>query len=165
MRTPYFTRAILLQKSADKIVKIKLHHHFLLPGYAEEKRRMAMRSIALMLLSLFLSGCQINPYTFQPDWTSPSWFDAGKEDAMNGLPVKDNQTLADSFNDPQVDRSEYLRGYADGQKKVCEEGFIYAWGVAGKSFPASCDTVENAAKLHESWQQGMDESMRSSRLN
>ena len=64
-----------------------------------------------------LSGCEINPYTFQPDWTSPSWFDAGKEDAMNGLPVKDNQTLADSFNDPQVDRSEYLRGYADGQKK------------------------------------------------
>ena len=52
-----------------------------------------MRSIALTLLSLFLTGCQINPYTFQPDWTSPSWFDAGKEDAMNGLPVKDNQTL------------------------------------------------------------------------
>jgi hypothetical protein len=95
---------------------------------------MAMRSIALALLSLFLTGCQINPYTFQPDWTSPSWFDAGKEDAMNGLPVKDNQTLADSFNDPHVDRSEYLRGYADGQKKVCEEGFIHAWGLAGKSF-------------------------------
>jgi hypothetical protein len=33
-----------------------------------------------------------------------------------------------------VDRSEYLRGYADGQKKVCEEGFIHAWGLAGKSF-------------------------------
>lgn len=61
-----------------------------------------MRSIALALLSLFLTGCQINPYTFQPDWTSPSWFDAGKEDAMNGLPVKDNQTLADSFNDTHV---------------------------------------------------------------
>lgn len=66
-----------------------------------------MRSIALVLLSLILSGCQINPYTFHPDWTSPSWFDAGKEDAMNGLPVKDNQTLADNFNDPQVDRSEH----------------------------------------------------------
>lgn len=90
-----------------------------------------MRSIALTLLSLFLTGCQINPYTFQPDWTSPSWFDAGKEDAMNGLPVKDNQTLADSFNDTHVDRSEYLRGYADGQKRVCEEGFIHAWGLAG----------------------------------
>ncbi len=25
-----------------------------------------MRSITLMLLSLILSGCQINPYTFQP---------------------------------------------------------------------------------------------------
>lgn len=94
-----------------------------------------MRSIALVLLSLFLSGCQINPYTFQPNWTSPDWFSAGKEDAMNGLPVKDNQTLADSFNDPNIDRSEYLRGYADGQKKVCEEGFIHAWGLAGKSYP------------------------------
>ncbi|MDC7950062.1 hypothetical protein L6E03_24200, partial [Enterobacter kobei] len=65
-----------------------------------------MRSIALVLLLLFLSGCQINPYTFQPHWTTPDWFSAGKEDAMNGLPVKDNQTLADSFNDPHVDRRE-----------------------------------------------------------
>ncbi|MCU6215905.1 DUF2799 domain-containing protein [Enterobacter bugandensis] len=124
-----------------------------------------MRSIAFVLLSLFLSGCQINPYTFQPNWTSPDWFSAGKEDAINGLPVKDNQTLADSFNDPHVDRNEYLRGYADGQKKVCEEGFIHAWGLAGKSYPASCNAVENSAKLHASWQKGMDESMRSSRLN
>ncbi len=124
-----------------------------------------MRSIALVLLLLFLSGCQINPYTFQPHWTSPDWFSAGKEDAMNGQVVKDNQTLADSFNDPDVDRSEYLRGYADGQKKVCEEGFIHAWGLAGKSYPASCDSVENAVKLRASWQKGMDESMRSSRLN
>lgn len=124
-----------------------------------------MRSIALVLLLLFLSGCQINPYTFQPHWTSPDWFSAGKEDAMNGLVVKDNQTLADSFNDPDVDRSEYLRGYADGQKKVCEEGFIHARGLAGKSYPASCDSVENAVKLRASWQKGMDESMRSSRLN
>ena len=73
---------------------------------------------------------------------------------MNGLPVKDNQTTADSFNDTHVDRSEYLRGYADGQKRVCEEGFIHARGLAGKSFPASCDTAENAAKLRASWQKG-----------
>ncbi len=52
-----------------------------------------MRSITLMLLSLILSGCQINPYTFQPGWTSPDWFTAGKEDAMNGVPVKDNRGL------------------------------------------------------------------------
>ncbi|MHA0867035.1 DUF2799 domain-containing protein [Enterobacter wuhouensis] len=124
-----------------------------------------MHSMAVALLVLLLSGCQINPYTFQPDWTSPSWFDAGKEDAMNGLPVKDNQALADIFNDAHVDRSEYLRGYKDGQKKVCEEGFIHAWGLAGKSFPASCDTADNAATLHEAWQSGMEESMSSSRLN
>ncbi|MEG5552484.1 DUF2799 domain-containing protein [Enterobacter wuhouensis] len=124
-----------------------------------------MHSMAVALLAMLLSGCQINPYTFQPDWTSPSWFDAGKEDAMNGLPVKDNQALAEIFNDAHVDRSAYLRGYKDGQKKVCEEGFIHAWGLAGKSFPASCDTAENAATLHVAWQKGMEESMSSSRLN
>ena len=89
-----------------------------------------MRSIALVLLSLILSGCQINPYTFHPDWTSPSWFDAGKEDAMNGLPVKDNQTLADNFNDPQVDRSEYLRGYAESMRR----GFYSCLGISGQIF-------------------------------
>ena len=124
-----------------------------------------MRLIITSTLCLFLTACQIDPYTHQPHWTGTDWQSAGKEDAMNGLPVKDNQTLADSFNDTHVDRSEYLRGYADGQKKICEEGFIHAWGLAGKSFPASCDTAENAAKLRASWQQGMDESMRSSRLN
>ena len=124
-----------------------------------------MRPLVFALLALLLTGCQINPYTFQPTWTGTSWFTAGKEDAMNGASVKSNETLADNFNDPDVNRSEYLRGYADGQKKVCEEGFIHAWGLAGKSFPASCDTAENAAKLRASWQQGMDESMRSSRLN
>ncbi|MDE4080499.1 MULTISPECIES: DUF2799 domain-containing protein [Enterobacter cloacae complex] len=123
-----------------------------------------MRPFALMLL-LILSGCQIDPYTFQPHWTSPDWFSAGKEDAMNGVAVKDNQTLADSFNDPQVDRAEYLRDYADGRKKICEEGFIHAWGLAGKSFPASCANTENAARLHDSWQTGMDKSMSSTRLN
>ena len=96
-----------------------------------------MRSIPVTLLALLLSGCQINPYTFQPNWTSTNWFNAGKEEAMNGTAVKDNQVLADNFNDPNVNRSEYLRGYADGQKKVCEEGFIHAWGLAGKSFPAT----------------------------
>ncbi|MBM3074446.1 DUF2799 domain-containing protein [Enterobacter sp. RHBSTW-00994] len=124
-----------------------------------------MRSIPVTLLALLLSGCQINPYTFQPNWTSTNWFNAGKEEAMNGTAVKDNQVLADNFNDPNVNRSEYLRGYADGQKKVCEEGFIHAWGLAGKSFPATCDTAENTAKLREAWQQGMDESLKASRLN
>lgn len=90
-----------------------------------------MRSIIFMLLSLILSGCQINPYTFQPDWTSPDWFTAGKEDAMNGVPVKDNQALADSFNDPQVDRAKYLRGYANGQKNM-RRGLYSRTGISGQ---------------------------------
>lgn len=70
---------------------------------------------------------------------------------MNGLLVKDNQMLVDSFNDLQVDCSEYFCGYVDGQKKVCEEGFIYVWGVVGKFFLVSCDIVENVVKLYELW--------------
>jgi Protein of unknown function (DUF2799). len=124
-----------------------------------------MRPFPLALLVLLLSGCQINPYTFQPKWTGTDWFTLGKEDAMNGISVKDNQTLADNYHGQEVDRGEYRRGYADGQKKVCEEGFIHAWGLAGKSFPASCESTENVVKLREAWQQGMNESMSASRLN
>lgn len=124
-----------------------------------------MRPLPLALLVLLLSGCQINPYTFQPNWTGTDWFTLGKEDAMNGISVKDNQTLADNYHGQEVDRGEYRRGYADGQKKVCEEGFIHAWGLAGKSFPASCESTENVVKLREAWQQGMNESMSASRLN
>lgn len=124
-----------------------------------------MRPFPLALLVLLLSGCQINPYTFQPNWTGTDWFTLGKEDAMNGISVKDNHTLADNYHGQEVDRGEYRRGYADGQKKVCEEGFIHAWGLAGKSFPASCESTENVVKLREAWQQGMNESMSASRLN
>lgn len=124
-----------------------------------------MRSIAFVLLSLFLSGCQINPYTFQPNWTSPDWFSAGKEDAMNGAAVKSDESLAKALNDPKIDRSAYLRGYKEGQEKICRQDFLYAWGMAGKIFPASCDTAENSATLRHSWQEGMEEGTRSSRLN
>ncbi|HBX05404.1 MAG TPA: hypothetical protein DEG10_04170 [Leclercia adecarboxylata] len=124
-----------------------------------------MRSIAFMLLSLILSGCQINPYTFQPDWTSPDWFTAGKEDAMNGVAVKSNESLAANFNDSKVDRRAYLSGYKDGQEKICQENFVYAWGLAGRIFPASCDTAENATALRTAWKQGMDEGTKASRLN
>lgn len=124
-----------------------------------------MRAFPLVLLALLLSGCKINPYTFQPNWTDTDWFTLGKEDAMNGISVKDNKTLADNHHGQEVDRGEYLRGFADGQKKVCEEGFIRAWGLAGKSFPASCESTENVLKLREAWQQGMNESLRASRLN
>ncbi|MBN6043211.1 DUF2799 domain-containing protein [Citrobacter sp. ku-bf4] len=119
-------------------------------------------SIAVIFL---LSGCQIDPYTHAPTWTSTNWYDAGIEDAISGVAVKDDETLADSFNDPEVDRAQYLKGYAEGQRKTCQQNFAYARGVTGKTFPASCDTVENASQLREAWQQGADENAGSIRLN
>lgn len=124
-----------------------------------------MRLIVTPLLCLFLTACQIDPYTHQPHWTGTDWYDAGKEDAMNGVAVKSNETLTDNFNDPKVDRPAYLSGYKDGQQKICQENFVYAWGLAGRIFPASCDTADNSTQLRTAWQQGMDEGTKASRLN
>lgn len=124
-----------------------------------------MRLIVTPLMCLFLTACQIDPYTHQPHWTGTDWYDAGKEDAMNGVAVKSSETLAANFNDPKVDRPDYLSGYKDGQQKICQPDFVYAWGLAGRIFPASCDTAENAAALRTAWQQGMNEGTKASRLN
>ena len=124
-----------------------------------------MKQLISILFLLLLSGCQIDPYTHAPTWTGTDWYDAGIQDAISGYAVKDNETLADNYNDRNVDRTEYLKGYAEGQRKTCQQDFVYARGLTGKTFPPSCDTVENATKLRASWQKGMDESMRSSRLN
>jgi len=130
-----------------------------------KKGECLMRLIVTLLLCLFLTACQIDPYTHQPHWTGTDWYDAGKEDAMNGVGVKSNETLAANFNDPKVDRPDYLSGYKDGQQKICQENFVYAWGLAGRIFPASCDTAENATTLRTAWQQGMNEGTKANRLN
>lgn len=124
-----------------------------------------MKRIVILMVVFFLNGCQIDPYTHAPTWTSTDWYDAGIEDAISGISVKDNDTLADTFNDPDVDRPQYLKGYAEGQRKTCQQDFAYARGVTGKTFPASCDTVENASQLRDAWQKGADENASSTRLN
>lgn len=116
-------------------------------------------------LAMLLNGCQVDPYTHVPNWSSTDWYHAGVEDAMSGSALKDNTALAQTWNDPEVNRAQYLKGYAEGQQKTCEPGFAYAMGVAGKSFPASCDTVANASQLHAAWQKGADENLSTTRLN
>jgi len=51
------------------------------------------------------------------------------------------------------------------EKKTCQTDFTYARGLSGKSFPASCNNVENASQLHEVWQKGADENASTIRLN
>lgn len=111
-----------------------------------------MKQLISTLFLLLLSGCQIDPYTHAPTWTGTAWYDAGIQDAISGYAVKDNETLADNYNDPEVDRTEYLKGYAEGQRKICQPDFVYARGLTGKTFPPSCDTVENIDQLHSAWQ-------------
>ena len=111
-----------------------------------------MKKFIAPLLALLVSGCQIDPYTHAPTLTSTDWYDVGMEDAI-------------SFSDSQADRGLYLKGYAEGQKKTCQTDFTYARGLSGKSFPASCNNVENTSQLHEVWRKGADENASTIRLN
>ncbi|WP_318389631.1 DUF2799 domain-containing protein [Enterobacter sp.] len=124
-----------------------------------------MRTGYFALLAIFLTGCSVDPYTHAPDWSGTDWYSAGKEDAMSGAIVKANETLALDFSDTDVDRPLYLEGYNDGLKKICKDDLLYAWGRAGKIYPAGCDTQQNASQLRQSWQKGMDEGTRESLLN
>ena len=124
-----------------------------------------MKQLISTLFLLLLSGCQIDPYTHATTWTGTAWYDAGIQDAISGYAVKDNETLADNYNDPEVDRTEYLKGYAEGQRKICQPDFVSARGLTGKTFPPSCDTVENIDQLRSAWQKGANEGATSIRLN
>ncbi|EFE0636266.1 TPA: DUF2799 domain-containing protein [Escherichia coli] len=120
-----------------------------------------MKKFIGSLLALVVCGCQIDPYTHAPNLTSTDWYDVGMEDAISGIAIKDG----DTFSDSQADRRVYLKGYAEGQKKTCQIDFTYARGLSGKSFPASCNNVENANQLHEAWQKGAEENASTMRLN
>lgn len=94
-----------------------------------------MKQLTSTLLILLLSGCQIDPYTHAPTWTGTDWYDAGIRDAISGYAVKDNEILADNYNDPEVDRTEYLKGYAEGNVKHANR-ILFTPGVwPGKPFP------------------------------
>lgn len=91
-----------------------------------------MKRLINTVLVLLLSGCQIDPYTHAPTWTGTDWYDAGIQDAISGYVIKDNETLADNYNDPEIDRTEYLKGYAEGQRKTCQQDFVTPGDWPGK---------------------------------
>ncbi len=93
-----------------------------------------MKILAGFVISLFLCGCQVDPYTHSPTWTGTDWYDAGMEDALAGFAAKDNETLAQTYNDRAVNRSYYLRGYSEGQRKTCEPGLMFARGFLVRLF-------------------------------
>lgn len=124
-----------------------------------------MKTGLFVMVSLVLTGCSVEPYSHAPTWSGTDWYSAGKEDAMSGAVIKSNETLAIDHNSKEINRSRYLAGYADGLKKICQDDFLYAWGRAGKIYPAGCDTLENASTHRTHWQKGMEEGTRDSRLN
>ncbi|WNN47671.1 DUF2799 domain-containing protein [Siccibacter colletis] len=114
----------------------------------------------LLAIAFILTGCQLAPDLPASDTGKTDWYQAGYDDAIAGAVVKDDATLAANYNDLKPDRSRYLKGYASGQKKICQPEALYARGVNGKLYPASCDGLNNAGQLREAWQRGMDQGAR-----
>lgn len=120
-----------------------------------------MKKFIAPLLALLVSGCQIDPYTYAPTLTSTDWYDVGMEDAISGSAIKDD----DAFSDSHADRGLYLKGYAEGKRKLARLILLMPGDFLVKSFPASCNNVENASQLHEVWRKGADENASTIRLN
>ncbi|CPR17638.1 DUF2799 domain-containing protein [Brenneria goodwinii] len=115
-----------------------------------------MKYSYILAVILFITGCQNNASAPTVNAEKNFWYDAGYKDAVSGMVVKDNSTLAEWFGDPQVDRESYLFGYNAGQAAFCQTENMHEWGKAGKNFPASCDGVANAEQLRALWQQGIN---------
>ena len=112
-----------------------------------------MRYGYVLCIVLMLASCQSgSPPPLEQSHSI--WYSMGLNDALAGSVVKDNETLVEWSGNPDVDRSQYLQGYRDGQIALCRETRLMEWGNAGKDFPASCDGVKNAEQLRAAWQKG-----------
>ena len=110
-----------------------------------------MRYVALLPV-LFLSACSIDPYTFAPTPAPTDWHQAGWDDAMAGEPIHSNPVIAHMHNDENVNREEWLKGYAEGQQRICDPKFLMVLGKNGKSFPASCESLPDVASRRAQWE-------------
>lgn len=120
-----------------------------------------MKKPALCTLLFLLTGCGLTGCgsTSPPPSTGSGgsqWYQAGYHDALAGEIVRDNNTLAEWYGNPQIDRDDYLKGYSSGQAEICQPDKMLALGKQGRKFPAACDGASDADQLREQWQKGRD---------
>ncbi len=115
-----------------------------------------MKIRAFCALLLLLGGCSSSMAPPTTGHASSQWYQVGYHDALAGKIVRDNDTLAEWFGNPQIDRDAYLQGYLAGQEKLCQAATVRALGIKGVNFPASCDGTASAESLKQQWQQGID---------
>nr|UKE84703.1 DUF2799 domain-containing protein [Pectobacterium sp. PL152] len=74
-----------------------------------------MKYSYVLAVILLMTACQSNVPSLPTKSESGFWYEAGYQDAISGMVVKDNSTLQEWFGNPQIDRETYLRGYQAGQ--------------------------------------------------
>ena len=122
-----------------------------------------MRYIALIPI-LFLSACYVDPYTHAPTPEPTDWYQAGWDDAMSGQPIRSNLVISHMHNDENVVRQEWLKGYSEGQQRICDPKFLLILGQSGKSFPGSCESLPDVAERRAQWEKGSNEEFQRSFL-
>ena len=105
-----------------------------------------------MIPVILLTACYVDPYTHAPTPAPTDWYQAGWDDAMSGQPIRSNLVIAHLHNDENVDREEWLKGYAEGQQRICDPKFLEILGESGKSFPSSCETLPDVAERQAQWE-------------
>ncbi|ANI31078.1 hypothetical protein PL78_14760 [Yersinia entomophaga] len=110
-----------------------------------------MKYKQMMIGALLLSGCShsLDPNDEVKDPTS--WYEIGFSDAQGGLIVRDNETLAEWYGNPHINRDYYLSGYHAGQQDLCQPARLKIHFERGDNFPASCDSVKDAEILQQIW--------------
>ncbi|WP_312073982.1 DUF2799 domain-containing protein [Atlantibacter sp.] len=124
-----------------------------------------MRRALLMMSILLSTGCQIDPYTHEPTWSERNWYQIGADDAMAGGMPKSAQRLSREYDDPRVDIADYKKGYARGQQRLCQDDFVYVWGLSGKEFPGACENLKETSPLRARWKEGYTGASENSLLN
>lgn len=113
-----------------------------------------MRRVLVIMGIVLSTGCQIDPYTHAPTWSERNWYQIGVDDAMSGSTSKQRQRLALEYDDQKIDMVAYKKGYQRGQQRFCQDDFLYVWGLSGKSFPATCENLEETQQLRARWKVG-----------
>lgn len=124
-----------------------------------------MRRLLVIVGMIVSTGCQIAPYTHAPTWGERNWYQIGVDDAMSGGLAKDQSRLTLEYDDAQVDVAAYKKGYVRGQQRLCQDDFLYVWGLSGRNFPSACENLEHTPQLRARWQDGDTGAAENSRLN
>jgi hypothetical protein len=110
-------------------------------------------NLALLLCSLFLSGCALID---QYQCPRLNLYQMGLNDAENGSfkqNVDPKIQICKKYN-PNLNAAQYSAGYAKGLKRYCDPTYAYQLGTQGVVYHSVCSRVKQK-KANAAWHRGL----------